>query len=97
MKAIFFDGERLSYLENYPLGDVKPGWALVRVKLAGICRTDIEIIRGYMSFRGVLGHEFVGVVEEAIDPNLVGERVVSEINIPCWECKLCRLGLGGTA
>lgn len=94
MRALFFDGERLSYLENYLLGDVKPGWALVRVKLAGICRTDIEITRGYMSFRGVLGHEFVGVVEEAADPNLVGERVVSEINIPCGECELCRAGLG---
>ncbi|MBS7248133.1 MAG: alcohol dehydrogenase catalytic domain-containing protein [Candidatus Jordarchaeales archaeon] len=90
MRALFFDGKALSYLEDYPLGDVKPGWALVRVKLAGICRTDIEITRGYMSFRGVLGHEFVGVVEEADDPSLIGKRVVSEINIPCKSCDVCK-------
>ncbi|MEM1659302.1 MAG: alcohol dehydrogenase catalytic domain-containing protein [Candidatus Jordarchaeales archaeon] len=93
MKALFFDGENLSYVEDYPLGEVKPGWALVEVRLAGICKTDIEITRGYMSFRGVLGHEFVGVVKEASNPSLVGERVVSEINIPCWSCELCNSGL----
>ncbi len=93
MKALFFDGKMLSYLEDYHLSDVKPGWALVRVKLAGICRTDIEITRGYMSFKGVLGHEFVGIVEEASDPSLIGERVVSEINIPCGSCEVCRSGM----
>ncbi len=93
MRALFFDGDKLNYLEEYPLGDAKPGWALVRVKLAGICRTDLEITRGYMSFKGVLGHEFVGIVEEAEDSNLVGNRVVSEINIPCRVCEFCGVGM----
>jgi threonine dehydrogenase-like Zn-dependent dehydrogenase len=59
------------------------------MKLAGICNTDLEIVKGYMGFRGVLGHEFVGVVEGG---NLAGERVVGEINAYCGECPTCRAG-----
>lgn len=69
-----------------------PGEALVRVTLAGICNTDLEIVRGYSGFNGTLGHEFVGVVEEATDPGLRGRRVVGEINAGCGECDLCRNG-----
>jgi threonine dehydrogenase-like Zn-dependent dehydrogenase len=68
--------------------------ALVRVHQAGICNTDLELIRGYAAFRGVLGHEFVGVVEASPgDPAWVGRRVVGEINIPCGLCEMCRSGL----
>ena len=66
------------------------GDALVRVSLAGICGTDLEIARGYLDFRGVPGHEFVGVVEEAPDPVWVGKRVVGEINVGCGRCPACR-------
>lgn len=69
------------------------GEALVRVMLSGVCNTDLEIVRGYAGFEGTLGHEFVGVVERADDaPELVGRRVVGEINAGCGACELCRAG-----
>ena len=64
--------------------------ALVRVLLSGICNTDLEIARGYAGFKGTIGHEFVGVVEESSDSTLVGQRVVGEINAGCGKCDLCR-------
>lgn len=66
--------------------------ALVRVVLSGICNTDLEIARGYAGFKGTIGHEFVGVVETALDKSLIGQRVVGEINAGCGECLLCRSG-----
>ncbi|HEY3039338.1 MAG TPA: alcohol dehydrogenase catalytic domain-containing protein [Pyrinomonadaceae bacterium] len=66
--------------------------ALVRVLLSGICNTDLEIARGYAGFKGTIGHEFVGVVEEAPDRSMVGLRVVGEINAGCGKCQLCRDG-----
>lgn len=66
--------------------------ALVRVLLSGICNTDLEISRGYAGFKGTIGHEFVGLVEEAPDNSLLGQRVVGEINVGCGECELCRAG-----
>lgn len=66
--------------------------ALVRVLLSGICNTDLEIARGYAGFKGTIGHEFVGLVEEASDKSLVGQRVVGEINAGCGECDLCKSG-----
>jgi threonine dehydrogenase-like Zn-dependent dehydrogenase len=69
------------------------GEALVRVIRSGICNTDIEIARGYAGFNGTLGHEFVGVVDEASsDSSLVGKRVVGEINAGCGQCEACRTG-----
>jgi len=62
------------------------------VSLAGICNTDLEITQGYMGFHGVLGHEFVGLVEQAEDPSWVGQRVVGEINCACEACPTCRRG-----
>ena len=62
---------------------------LVRVLTAGVCETDIQLIRGYMGFRGVLGHEFVGVAESG---PLAGRRVVGEINCACHACGTCRAG-----
>src|SRR6266478_7928924 len=66
--------------------------ALVRVLLSGICNTDLEISRGYAGFRGTIGHEFVGVVEETSSGELVGQKVVGEINAGCGKCELCRAG-----
>jgi alcohol dehydrogenase len=60
--------------------------------LAGICNTDLELVRGYMSFQGVLGHEFVGDVLQAEDATWVGRRVVGDINAACRECETCRAG-----
>lgn len=69
------------------------GEALIRVTRAGICRTDVEIVRGYAGFQGTLGHEFVGVVEEAeAHSALVGRRVVGEINVGCGQCGRCLTG-----
>jgi len=69
-----------------PRPRLRPGWALVRVRLAGICNTDIEILRGYHNFVGTLGHEFVGDVvgvADARDKDWIGRRVVGEINLTC--------------
>ncbi len=92
MKALLFDGQ-LHLATDCPLPQPRAGEARVRVSLAGICNTDLEITRGYAGFRGVLGHEFVGVVEQAGDPGLVGRGVVGEINIGCGKCDFCRAGL----
>ena len=70
----------------------RPDEALVRVVLSGICNTDLEIARGYAGFKGTIGHEFVGVVEESTNGALVGRRVVGEINAGCGKCELCRAG-----
>jgi alcohol dehydrogenase len=88
-----------------PLPKLRPGWALVRVRLAGICNTDIEILRGYHGFRGTPGHEFVGEVAEVRGPfaqqskRWLGQRVTGEINVSCAAydyrpvCSFCRRGL----
>ncbi|MDH3677954.1 MAG: alcohol dehydrogenase catalytic domain-containing protein [Nitrosopumilus sp.] len=91
MKALRFDGKDLNFLEDYP--KPKDDEVLVRVSLAGICGTDLEILQGYMSNEGVLGHEFVGVVEESKNKDLVGKRVVGEINVGCENCDFCKKGL----
>ena len=66
---------------------------LVRVVKSGICNTDLEIVRGYAGFQGTIGHEFVGVVESSPDkPEIVGKRVVGEINAGCGTCHLCLSG-----
>ncbi|MBI5249531.1 MAG: alcohol dehydrogenase catalytic domain-containing protein [Desulfomonile tiedjei] len=91
MKALVFDGALA--LKNLPIPEPRDGEALVKVLTAGICNTDLEISRGYMQFRGVIGHEFVGMVERSPDPNQVGTRVVGEINAGCGECPACRSGL----
>ncbi len=92
MRALVYDDEGLRVVGDRPLPRRKRGEALIRVVLAGICNTDIEITRGYAGFRGILGHEFVGVVEEADDPTWIGRRVVGEINCVCGECPTCRRG-----
>jgi 2-desacetyl-2-hydroxyethyl bacteriochlorophyllide A dehydrogenase len=70
------------------------GFALIRLLCGGICNTDLELERGYYGFSGVPGHEFVGEVVEAARRELVGRRVVGEINLCCGACSWCRRGLG---
>lgn len=69
----------------------RPGYALIRMLYAGICNTDIELLRGYYGFRGRPGHEFVG---EVVEGALAGRHVVGEINLACTRCEWCRRGLG---
>jgi alcohol dehydrogenase len=86
MRALLFD-EQLKYSASISPPAPPPGETLVRVSLAGICNTDIEITRGYMGYRGILGHEFVGIAQTG---PLEGQRVVGEINATCGECVMCR-------
>ena len=92
MKAVVFDNE-LKFDSNYTKPTPKEGEALIRVTLAGICNTDYEITKGYMGYVGILGHEFVGVVEEVngADQTWVGKRVVAEISWGCDDpnCEWC--------
>lgn len=80
-------------LKEVSVPELQPGEAVVRVKLAGICGTDLELLAGYRGFRGIPGHEMVGVVESASDPGWIGKRVVSEINVVCHACSMCLEGL----
>ena len=92
MRAIVFDS-KLEFRADYRDPVAAPAESIVRVSRAGICGTDLEIARGYMKFRGVPGHEFVGVVVETTNPSLSGRRVVGEINVGCDRCALCAAGL----
>jgi alcohol dehydrogenase len=93
MRATIYDGT-LKFVDDYPDPMPDQDNTLIRVKYAGICDTDLQIADGYMDFRGVLGHEFVGTVVGPLGNELLGQRVVGEINCPCGECELCRRGLG---
>ena len=95
MKALVFDKE-LKLSKNEPLPVVPKGEALIRVLIAGICNTDLEITKGYMDFTGIPGHEFVGVVEEIndTDQKLLGKRVVGDINCACGVCEYCKTDMG---
>lgn len=98
MRALYCRRTALTLEQSYPQPAPVEGEALIRVSLVGICNTDLEIVRGYMGFAGVLGHEFVGTVEEiygepvrAQHEHLLGKRVVGEINAAChrsncWYC-----------
>jgi threonine dehydrogenase-like Zn-dependent dehydrogenase len=90
MKAIKFDGA-LKLVDDAPVSR-REGEALIQVICAGICNTDLEIVKGYAGFHGILGHEFVGRVVESDDAALIGHRVVGEINVGCNACKLCLKG-----
>ena len=91
MRALWLENRHLDLRDDVPRPDPPPGEALVRVLKAGICNTDVELIRGYYPFTGIPGHEFVGVVEGARAP-LAGQRVVGEINAVCGTCRACAAG-----
>lgn len=91
MKAAYFDGTKISLKDDYPIPNL--GEALIKVRLAGICGTDLEMIQGYASYTGVLGHEFVGEVVESANKELIGKRIVGEINSGCGKCQMCTTGL----
>ncbi|MFQ5956890.1 MAG: alcohol dehydrogenase catalytic domain-containing protein [Candidatus Brocadiales bacterium] len=93
MRALI-NKEKPQLAKNYPIPQIKGDEALIKVLKAGICSTDIEITQGYMSFHGVLGHEFTGVVEDAAAGEWIGKRVVGEVNCPCRRCEHCKRGLG---
>jgi len=99
LRALLFDGQAPKYVTDHPDPAPAADEALIRPLLAGVCSTDIELCRGYMGFAGVLGHEFVGLVEAVGDgcsdaaAALVGRRVVGSINCVCGKCDMCRSGL----
>ena len=96
MKALVYNKE-LKLDNNYPIPDVKENEVLIKTLMVGICNTDYEITKGYMGYQGVLGHEFVGIVEKTgsnVNKNLINKRVVGEINLACNNCEWCHKGLG---
>ncbi|GAP62576.1 hypothetical protein ARMA_0999 [Ardenticatena maritima] len=92
MKAIFLENGTVS-VRDMPMPERPPHHALLRMRLAGICDTDLQLQRGYYGFEGVPGHEFVAEVVEAPDEALIGARVVGEINLGCGACDWCRRGM----
>jgi threonine dehydrogenase-like Zn-dependent dehydrogenase len=93
MRALLLNPE-LILRNDYPDPAPAPGESIVRVRMAGICGTDLELARGYMTYRGVPGHEFVGEVVDTQTRALAGHRVVGEINASCGRCVWCFDGLG---
>lgn len=93
MRALVFRNGACSLERDYPAPVPLDGEALVAVRLAGVCKTDLEILKGYMGFTGVMGHEFVGEVTQG-PGRWLGKRVAADINCPCGRCELCRRGLG---
>ncbi len=92
MRAVL-NRDQLEFVPDYPTPGLAAGEALVRPLITGICNTDIEITKGYFGFKGVTGHEVVGIVEECPDdPGWVGKRVVTEINASCEKCPTCLKG-----
>jgi len=91
VKALVFDEKIV--IADLPKPARKENESLIKILVAGICNTDLEIIKGYMGYKGVLGHEFVGIVEDSGDHALINKRVVGEINIGCGKCDFCLQGL----
>jgi threonine dehydrogenase-like Zn-dependent dehydrogenase len=93
MRAVWLENQILSYRDDLPQPEPLAGEALVKVRLAGICGTDLELVQGYYPFSGIPGHEFVGeIVKAPAEPHHEGQRVVGEINISCGWCPACLAG-----
>jgi threonine dehydrogenase-like Zn-dependent dehydrogenase len=90
MNALWLEDNKIS------LRDIsrpqKPNEALIKIRKAGICSTDLELVKGYYPYTGVIGHEFVGEVIDAGDPSWIGQRVVGDINVVCGQCQQCLNG-----
>lgn len=93
MLSVYLDAGAVEMRQS-PVPERPAGYALIRLIQAGICNTDLELQRGYYGFSGVPGHEFVGEVVEADSQELIGKRVVGEINLACGDCSWCKRGLG---
>lgn len=92
MTGLWLQDQTLQLRTDIPIPEPAKGEALVRVLSAGICNTDMELLRGYYPYQGVLGHEFVGIVENGPEP-LINKRVVGDINAACGHCHYCQTGL----
>ena len=90
MKALWLENNRISLSDA--LQPHKPNEALIKIRKAGICSTDLELVKGYYPYTGILGHEFVGKVVEVEDASWIGQRVVGEINVVCNQCEQCLNG-----
>ena len=90
MLALWLENNKIDVRDVTPAR--KPGEALIKIRKAGICSTDLELVKGYYPYTGVIGHEFVGEVIEAADASWIGQRVVGEINVVCNQCEQCRNG-----
>jgi threonine dehydrogenase-like Zn-dependent dehydrogenase len=94
MQSLWLENQKLEFKADVPIPIPAEDEALIRVRLAGLCSTDLELVRGYYPFTGIPGHEFVGeVVSSPKDSSWVGKRVVGEINITCGICETCKSGL----
>lgn len=94
MDALFIDNGRLTFRNDCPIPTLSRNEALIKLRLAGICTTDTELLKGYAKFTGIPGHEFVGEVVKVKDnknKHLLGKRVVANINIGCGECEYCKI------
>ncbi|MEM7595190.1 MAG: alcohol dehydrogenase catalytic domain-containing protein [Cyanobacteria bacterium P01_A01_bin.83] len=91
MKGIWLEDKQLELKTDLPIPKPPLGESLVRVLRAGICNTDLELLRGYYPYTGIIGHEFVGIVEQGAD-HLINKRVVGEINAVCGRCRFCLSG-----
>jgi threonine dehydrogenase-like Zn-dependent dehydrogenase len=92
MRAMVFSNS-LAFAPKQAEPPINEGDTLLKVRQAGICATDLEIVKGYMGFKGILGHEFVAEVVDSPRKDLIKQRVVGEINIVCGRCDLCLAGL----
>ena len=93
MKGIYFNGKEAVYREDLEPPVPTRTQSLIRILEAGICNTDKEVMRGYRpDFKGIMGHEFTGIVEASDDPKWIGKRVVGELNAGCGHCLYCRTG-----
>jgi threonine dehydrogenase-like Zn-dependent dehydrogenase len=92
MRAVYFENQTLTMLER-PRPAPGAGMALLQLRMAGICNTDVELFSGYYGYKGVPGHECVAEVVEAPDaPHWLGRRVVVDINYACRTCPVCAAG-----
>ncbi len=90
MKAVWLENNQIKLADVQQ--PVRPDEALIKIRMAGICSTDLELVKGYYPYTGILGHEFVGEVVSAPDASWVGQRIVGEINAVCGTCEACLNG-----